>query len=97
MKFYNEKEQLYLETGALVVSLGACLLQVGDRMWFPKDYTPDNSTLQPIAFTGNILNSAKTWYSNIKREALGIMYGLEKFHHSCSICDVSMITDHNPL
>ena len=32
MAFNNEKKQLYLETDALVVSLGASLLQMKDRM-----------------------------------------------------------------
>ena len=32
--FYNEKEQLYLETDILCVGLGASLLQVRDGMWF---------------------------------------------------------------
>ena len=34
MVFYNEKEQLYLETDALCVGQGASPLQVRDKMWF---------------------------------------------------------------
>ena len=36
MTFYNEKEHLYLETDISGVSLGASLLQVGNRMQFQK-------------------------------------------------------------
>ena len=36
-------------------------------------------------------------YRNIEREALGILYGLEKFHHYCFSREVSIITDHRPL
>ena len=36
-------------------------------------------------------------YSNIKCEALGILHGLEKFHHYCFGREVLVITDHKPL
>ena len=32
MAFYNEKEQLYMETDALLLGLGASLLHVKDEM-----------------------------------------------------------------
>ena len=37
MKFYGEKEQLYLETDTSHVGLEAGLLQARDGMWFQKD------------------------------------------------------------
>ena len=36
-------------------------------------------------------------YSSIEREVLDTLYGLEKFHHYCFACEVSLITDHKPL
>ena len=36
-------------------------------------------------------------YSNIKCKALGILHGLEKFHHYCFVREVLVITDHKPL
>ena len=45
-------------------------------MQFPKDEAPHNTALQPIAFTSKSLNSVHTLYSNIKRDALGIIRGL---------------------
>ena len=36
MTFYNEKEQLPLETDALGVGPRTSLLQVKDGIWFPK-------------------------------------------------------------
>ena len=57
------------------VKLGAGLLQVSDVMKFPKEEAPDNSVLWPIAFTKNSLPSTETHYSNIEREALGILQG----------------------
>ena len=43
------------------------------------------------------LSSVKRMYSNIKREALGILHGFEIFHHYCFAREVSIIADHKPL
>ena len=43
--FCNENEQLYLETDALGVGLGASLLQTVDDMQFPRSKTPNNAVL----------------------------------------------------
>ena len=58
---------------------------------------PDNSILRPIAFASKSLTGEEKRYSNIDREALGILYGLEKFHHYCFAREVSIIKDHIPL
>ena len=46
MVFYNEKEQLYLETNAL----GASLLQVRDSIWFLRNEAPNSAALLPMEF-----------------------------------------------
>ena len=58
---------------------------------------PDNSILRPATFSRKASPGQKKKYSNIEREALGILYGLEKFHHYCFAIEVSIITDHKPL
>ena len=55
------------------------------------------TTLQPIAFASKSLTSTEHRYSNLEREALGILHHLEKFHHYCFTRDVTVITDHKPL
>ena len=40
---------------------------------------------------------AKQRYSNIECEVLGILHGLEKFHHYCFGREVLVITDHKTL
>ena len=65
MVFYNEKAQLYLETEASGEGLGVSLLQVRDRMQFPRNEAPDNAVLWPIAFVSKSLTNAETCYSNI--------------------------------
>ena len=88
MTFYNEKEQLYLETDASGVGLGASPLQARDGMWF--------STVANTIHKQS-LTSAETHYSNIEREVLNIQHGLGKFHHHCFACKVSVIIDHKLL
>ena len=61
-------------------------------MWFPRNKAP-----WPIAFASKSLTSTETWYSNIEREALCILNGLEKVHHYHFTCKVIVITDHKPV
>ena len=73
MAFYNKKEQLYLESNVSAVGLGTSVLQVRDRMWFPRNKALDNAVLWPIAFVNKSFASAETHYSNIERKVLGIL------------------------
>ena len=58
---------------------------------------PDNTILCPIAFLSKSLMGAKSRYSNIEHETLGILHGLDKFYHYCFSREVLIITDHKPL
>ena len=97
MKFYDDTKPLYLETDASGVSLGAALLQLCDNTACQKGMAPDNTNLCPIAFASKSLTGAEWRYSNIEQEALGILHGLEKFHHYCFGREVLIITDHKQL
>ena len=63
----------------------------------PCNEVPNNTTLLPIASTSKHLTSTETWYSNLEREAQDILHGLEKSHHYCFACEVSMVTNLKPL
>ena len=78
MKFYDETKPIYIETDASKVQLGAAILQTRDTMSCHRDDMLDNSILRPIAFTSKSFTGVEKRYSNIKRGALGILYGLEK-------------------
>ena len=97
MKFYDDTKPLYLETDASGVGLGAALLQLCDDTACQRDMAPDNTSLRPTAFASKSLTGAKWRYSNIEWEALGILHGLEKFHHYCFSREVLIIMDHKPL
>ena len=83
MKFYDNSKPLYLETDASGIGLGAALLQLHDNTVCQKGVAPQNIALCPIAFASKSLTGAEQRYSNIEWEALGILHGLEKFHHYC--------------
>ena len=97
MKFYDQTRPLYLETDTSRIELGTALLQTRDGMTCSKDAAPDNTILGPIMFAIKNLTSTEWRYINIEREVLGILHGLEKFHHYCFGREVSIITDHKPL
>ena len=61
------------------------------------DETPDNAKLCLTAIVSKGLSSAEQHYCNIKDEALGILQGLEKFHHYCFVKEGCNITDSKPL
>ena len=97
MKFYNETKPLYFEMDVSGIGLGAALFQTRDGTTCSKDAAPDNTILRPIAFSSKSLTIAEQGYSNIEREVLGILHGLEEFHHYCSAREVSIITNHKTL
>ena len=97
MKFYDDTKLLYLETDTSGVSLEAALLQLHDNTTCQKGMAPDNTILCPIMFASKSLTGAECRYSNIECEVLGILHGLEKFHHYCFGREVLIIKDHKPL
>ena len=97
MKFNNENKPFYLETDASRQGLVTALQQMGDGATYQRDTAPDNITLWLVVFASKSLISAEYRYCNIEREALGILHGLEKFHHNCFARDITVINDHKPL
>ena len=73
------------------------MLKVRDRKNFADDKIPDSLMLRFIAFASKRMSSAKRQYSNIEREALGILHELEIFNHFYIAREVSIITVHKPL
>ena len=97
MKFYDDTKPLYLKTDASGISLRAALLQVRDNTTCQTHMAPDNTILCPIAFASKSLTGMECRYSNIKCKVLGILHGLEKFHHYCFSREVLIITDQKLL
>ena len=97
MKFYYDNKPLYLKTDVSGISLRAALLQLRDNTTCKTHIAPNNIILHPITFASKSLMGAEHRYSNIECEALGILHGLEKFHHYYFGREVLMITDCKPL
>ena len=97
LKFYDDTKPLYLKTDMSGISLGAALLQLRDNTNCPIDTAPDNTILCPIVFASKSITGAEQRYSNIEREALGILHGLAKFHQYCFGREVLVITYHKLL
>ena len=97
MKFYDETQPLYLVTDASGIILRAALLQSKSSTHCRREKALENSILRPIAFASKSLSSAERRCSNIEREALGILHGLEKFYHYCFAREVSLIRGHKLL
>ena len=96
MKFYDDIKPLYLETDTSRVGLGAALQQTWEGTTCQKDTVLDNTILCPTVFGSKSLTGTEHRYSNTEREALGILHGLEKFHHYCFAKEVHVITDPKP-
>ncbi|CAB4009058.1 Hypothetical predicted protein [Paramuricea clavata] len=51
----------------------------------------------PVEYRNKILSETERRYSNIERETLSIVYGLEKFQYYAYGRHVTVETDHKPL
>ncbi|KAK3703408.1 hypothetical protein QZH41_003904 [Actinostola sp. cb2023] len=81
LKYFDSKKPVVVQVDASQRGLGAVLLQ-------------DN---QPLAYSSKLLTDTERRYSNIEREMLGVVHGLEKFHYYCYGRPVVVQTDHKPL
>ena len=65
MKFYYEKEPIYLKTDALDVGLGARLLQARGSLWLSQDKVPDSNGFVLYSICKQELHQLEIRYSTI--------------------------------
>ncbi len=75
-----------MEVDASPKGLGAVLTQV-----------MDNGDQRPIAFASRSLSPAEINYSQLEREGLAIIFGIEKFHQYLYGRKFTLVTDNKPL
>ena len=66
-------------------------------MQFPGNEAPTKQYCDQYCSQVRLKQVQTTHYSNIERDALGILQSLEKFQHYCFTNEVNMITDHKQL
>ena len=81
LAFYDPSVPLTLEVDASIKGLGAALKQNN----------------KPVAFASKALTQTQAGYSNIEREALGLVHGVQRYHHYLYAKHFTAITDHKPL
>ena len=81
LRYFDPHAETVIETDASLKGLGAVLLQDG----------------KPVCYASKALTETEQRYSNIEREALGVIWGLERFHYFIYGKSCTIHTDHKPL
>ena len=81
LAYCDTNKLITIQTDASKRGVGATLLQHG----------------RPVAYASKSLTETESNYCNIEREMLGIVFGLERFHHYAYGHHVTIETDHKPL
>ena len=83
---YDRNRQLVLACDASPYGLGAVLSHI-----------MDDGRKRPIAYASRTLTSAEKNYSQLEKEALGVVFGVQKFHNYLYGREFIIESDHRPL
>jgi len=81
LQYYNPQLPTILEVDSSQKGLGACLVQEG----------------KPVAFASKTLSQAQSNYSNIERETLALVFGIQRFHSYLFGKQFTVESDQRPL
>lgn len=88
--FFDENDEIWLYTDASPVGLGAVMVQT-------KELENGEKETRPIAFASKALTEAERRYPQTQREALAVVWGVEKFHFYLIGREFNLVVDHQPL
>ena len=86
LRFPNWSIKFHVHIDASGLAIGEILTQPGD-----------DGMEYPIVYSSRKLNKAKRYYSTTKREALGIVFALQKYRHCLLANPFIFYTDHQAL
>lgn len=88
--FFSEKDETWLYTDASPVGLGAVLVQ---------GCSDENGQdcRRIVAFASKALTATEAKYPQTQREALAVVWGVEKFHFYLIGREFHLVVDHQPL
>ena len=86
LRFPNWSIKFHIHIDASSLAIGAILTQLGDD---GMDY--------PIVYSSQKLNKAEKNYSTTEREALGMVFALQKYRHYLLANPFIFYTDHQVL
>ena len=81
LPYFNINAETTLQTDASKKGLGACLIQNG----------------KVVCYASRALTKTEQNYQNLEREALGTIWGMEKFHYLLYGKEFTLETDQRPL
>ena len=81
LAYFDKNKDHIIQTDASKTGLGAVLLQEG----------------QPVVYASRTLTDTECRYSNIERELLSVVFGLERLHHYTFGKPITVETDHQLL
>lgn len=81
LRYYDPQRPVTLEVDASMKGMGSALIQDG----------------APISFASKTLTTSQANYSNIERECLAVICGIQRFHHYLYGRYFTVVTDHKPL
>ena len=81
LPYFNTSAETTLQMDASKKGLGACLIQNG----------------KVVCYTSRALTKTEQNYQNLEREALGTIWGMEKFHYFLYGKEFTLETDQKPL
>lgn len=81
LSFYDPSKELVIQCDASKSGLGATLLQEG----------------RPVAYASRALTQTEQRYAQIEKEALAIVFALERFHQYTFGRHITVQSDHKPL
>ena len=81
LAYFDKDKDHIIQTDASQTRLSAVLLQES----------------QPVVYASRTLTDTEHRYSNIERELLGVVFGLERLHHYTFGKPITVETNHQPL